>query len=30
MEKVKLMLNDSHLESQVMRLQRHHGDDDLK
>jgi hypothetical protein len=27
-EKVKLLLNDSHLEPQAVRLQRHHGDDD--
>jgi hypothetical protein len=28
-EKVKLLLNDSHLEPQAVRLQRHHRDDDL-
>jgi hypothetical protein len=30
MEKVKLLLNGSHLELQAVRLQRHHGDDDLE
>jgi hypothetical protein len=29
-KKVKLLLNNSHLEPQAMRLQRHHGDDDLE
>jgi hypothetical protein len=29
-EKVKLLVNDSHLEPEVVRPQRHHGDDDLK
>jgi hypothetical protein len=29
-EKVKLLLNGSHLEPQAMRLQRHHGGDDLE
>jgi hypothetical protein len=29
-EKVKLLVNDSHLEPEVLRPQRHHGDDDLK
>jgi hypothetical protein len=30
MEKVKLLLNDSHLEPQAVRPQRHCGDDDLE
>jgi hypothetical protein len=29
-EKVKLLLNGSHLEPQTMRPQRHHRDDDLE
>jgi hypothetical protein len=29
-EKVKLLLNDSHLEPQAMKLQHHYGDDDLE
>jgi hypothetical protein len=29
-EKVKLLLNDSHLEPQAVRPQYHHGDDDLE
>jgi hypothetical protein len=29
-EKVKLLLNDSHLEPQAVMLQHHHGDDDLE
>jgi hypothetical protein len=29
-EKVKLLLNDSHLKPQDVRLQRHRGDDDLE
>jgi hypothetical protein len=29
-EKVKLLLNNSHLEPQIVRPQRHHGDDDLE
>jgi hypothetical protein len=29
-EKVKLLLNDSHLEPQVVRPRRHRGDDDLE
>jgi hypothetical protein len=29
-EKVKLLLNGSHLEPSAVRLQRHHGDDDLE
>jgi hypothetical protein len=28
--KVKLLLNVSHIEPQAVRLQLHHGDDDLK
>jgi hypothetical protein len=30
MEKVKLLLNGSHLEPQAVKLQRHRGDDDLE
>jgi hypothetical protein len=30
MEKVKLLLNGSHLEPQAVRLQHHHGDDHLE
>jgi hypothetical protein len=30
MEKVKLLLNGSHLEPQAVRLQRPHGDDNLE
>jgi hypothetical protein len=30
MEKVKQLLNGSHLEPQAVRLQRHHRDDDLE
>jgi hypothetical protein len=30
MEKVKLLLNSSHLESQAVRPSRHCGDDDLE
>jgi hypothetical protein len=30
MEKVKLLLNSSHLEPQIVRSQRHRGDDDLE
>jgi hypothetical protein len=30
MEKMKLLLNDSYLEPQAVRPQRHHGDDDLE
>jgi hypothetical protein len=30
MEKVKLLLNSSHLEPQAVRLQHHRGDDDLE
>jgi hypothetical protein len=29
-EKVKLLLNSSHPEPQVVKLQHHHGDDDLE
>jgi hypothetical protein len=29
-EKVKLLLNSSHLEPQVVKLSRHHEDDDSK
>jgi hypothetical protein len=29
-EKVKLLLNSSHLEPQAVKPQRHHGDDDLE
>jgi hypothetical protein len=29
-EKVKLLLNSSHLEPQTVKSQRHHGDDDLE
>jgi hypothetical protein len=29
-ENVKLLLNDSHLEPQALRLQHHHVDDDLE
>jgi hypothetical protein len=29
-EKVKLLLNDNHLEPHAVRLQHHHGDDDLE
>jgi hypothetical protein len=29
-EKVKLLLNGSHLEHQAVKLQHHHGDDDLE
>jgi hypothetical protein len=29
-EKVKLLLNSSHLEPQVVKPPRHHGDDDSK
>jgi hypothetical protein len=29
-KKVKLLLNNSHLESQAVRPQRHRGDDDLE
>jgi hypothetical protein len=29
-EKVKLLLNSSHLESQAVKPQRHRGDDDLE
>jgi hypothetical protein len=29
-EKVKLLLNSSHLEPQAVKLQRHRGDDDLE
>jgi hypothetical protein len=29
-KKVNLLLNDSHLESQAMRRQRHHGNHDLE
>jgi hypothetical protein len=29
-EKVKLLLNDSHLDPQVVRSERHRGDDDLE
>jgi hypothetical protein len=30
MEKMKQLLNDSYLEPQAVRPQRHHGDDDLE
>jgi hypothetical protein len=30
MEKVELLLNSSHLEPQAVRLQHHHGDDDME
>jgi hypothetical protein len=30
MEKVKLLLNSSHLEPQAVRPQHHHGDDNLE
>jgi hypothetical protein len=30
MEKVKLLLNDSHLKPQAVRLPHHHGDDDME
>jgi hypothetical protein len=29
-EKVKLLLNDNHLDPQVVRSERHRGDDDLE